>query len=347
MKKKATLNDIAKVIGLTKVSISKALRDHPDISENTKKKVKKIAEDMGYRPNLIARSLTSSRSKTLGVVVPKIAHNFFAQVVAGIQQYASSKEYEIVLTISEEDEQQERKHIETLVAMQVDGLLVSVSMETRNKEVFEWLREIQVPLVFFDRNIPGLGFNSVIIDDENSAAEGVNHLINMGCRNIAHLAGYDHVSIGRKRRIGYEKALKEKNLPLDESMIIEGGFNEEFGYEGFKKLRAKGIMPDGLLVVSFPVGLGACIAMREENPELMDNIQMMSFGDSGVSDIVSYPQFYIDQSGLAIGQRSAKLLVKEISGKIKPADHIEYIKTNIKKTGRLSTLNATQLFQTR
>ncbi|MEX0687025.1 MAG: LacI family DNA-binding transcriptional regulator [Balneolales bacterium] len=343
MKKKTTLNDIAHRMGLSKVSISKALRNHPDISENTKKKVRVLAKDMGYRPNLIARSLTSASSKTLGVIVPKIAHNFFAQVVAGIQQYANTMEYEIVLTVSDENESQEQKHIERLVAMQVDGLLVSVSMETRNYEIFNWLQEIQIPLVFFDRHIPGMGFNSVIIDDEAASIEAVDFLFNRGCKKIAHLAGYNHVSIGHKRRMGYEKGLNKYDLPVDDSMIIEGGFSEKFGYQGFKKIYSQGVKPDGILAVSFPVGLGAYIAMREVNPILMENIQILTFGDSGIGGVVSYPQYYLDQSGIEMGRRSAELLIKEIQGEIKPEGIIHFIETRIIDTGNISLVLAENL----
>jgi LacI family transcriptional regulator len=210
MKKKATLNDIAKVVGLTKVSISKALRDHPDISESTKVKVKEIAQELGYRPNLIARSLIFSRTRTLGVIVPKIAHNFFAHVLAGIQKTANDQGYDIVLSVSDEDDKLEKRHLENLVSMQVEGLLISVSMATKNKEVFEWIRGMQIPLVFFDRHIPGLGFNSVIVDDEGASQHAVEQLIDRGKTNIAHIGGFEWVEIGRKRRAGYQKALEKR-----------------------------------------------------------------------------------------------------------------------------------------
>lgn len=334
MKKKVTLNDIATRLNLTKVSISKALRNHPDISDDTKKKVQEIARELGYRPNLIARSLTSSKSKTLGVVVPKIAHNFFAHVVGGIQQYAKAHGYEIVLAVSEENEEIEKKHIESLVSMQVDGFLVSVSMETENSEIYKWLWDMQIPLVFFDRFIPGLGFNSVIIDDKNAALNGVEELIKRGSTRIAHLAGYDHVSIGKDRKIGYELALEKHGIPYDPDLVVEGGFGEESGYRGFKELISRGVSFDSLFTVTFPVGLGTYIAMREIDPEMIDNIRMLAFGDSGLRGILPYPQFYVDQPGIAIGRKAAELLIDEIAGKVKPENHLIYMETKFLETGQ-------------
>ncbi len=333
MRKKVTLKDIALRLNVTKVTVSKALRNHPDISDNTKQKVKEIADQLGYRPNLLARSLTSSRSKTIGVVVPKIAHNFFAHIVAGIQKHANANGYEIVLKLSEESEKLENKHIEGLLSMQVEGLLVSVSMETRNTDLYKWLRMMQVPLVFFDRNIMGIGFNSVIMDDRKAAKNGVAELLKRGCVNIAHLAGYQHVNIGKERLLGYKEALSENGSKPVMDMVVEGGFDEEAGYYGFKTLLKRRIVPDGLFTVTYPVGLGAYMAMQEIAPELMDDIKMLAFGDSGIRGAVPYPQYYIDQPALEMGKKAAELLINEIEGKIMACDHIEYIESKFLETG--------------
>ncbi|MFU8859689.1 MAG: LacI family DNA-binding transcriptional regulator [Cyclonatronaceae bacterium] len=333
MKKRATLNDIAKRMNLTKVSISKALRDHPDISESTRIKVREIAEEIGYRPNLIARSLTSSRTSTLGVVVPKIAHNFFAHVVAGIQKYANTRGYEIVLTVSEEDAELEKKHIEALVSMQVDGLLVSASMQTKQTDVYKWVKDLQIPLVFFDRYIPGLGFNSVAIDDREAARDGVDELIKKEYKRIAHIGGFDHVSIGQQRRLGYEDALKKHGIYPDPQLIVQGGFGETAGYNGFRELIDRKVEMDALFAVTFPVALGAYVAMREIDSTLIDKITVLAFGDSGIRGIVPYPQYYVDQPGMEIGQKATELLLKEIDGEIKPMDHLEHVPTRFLKTG--------------
>lgn len=342
MKKKVRLSDIAEKLNLSKVSVSKALRDHPDISDKRKKEVKEMALKIGYRPNLIARSLTSYKTKTLGVVVPKIAHNFFAHIVAGIQQVASEHDYKIVLMVSEESAKLEKQHIEVLVSMQVDGLLTSISMETENYEIFETIREMQVPLVFFDRHVENMGFNSVIVDDENVSHDGVSRLIKKGHTKIAHLAGYQQVNIGKYRRIGYERALKEKGLKVDPSYIIEGGFDEKSGYDGFKKLLTLDNLPDAIFAVTFPVALGVYFKMREVDPSLIDSIPVLSVGDTGLNGLIPYPQYYIEQNPHVIGERAADLLLKEIRGEIKPENHIEIVDTQFIETeNRKTFLTAT------
>jgi len=328
MKKKATLDDIAKVVGLTKVSISKALRDHPDISEATKVKVKEVAQSLGYRPNLIARSLTSSKTRTLGVIVPKIAHNFFAHIVAGIQKTANEQGYDIVLSVSDEDDKLEKRHLETLVAMQVEGLLISVSMATKCPDVFKWIRSLQIPLVFFDRHIPDLGFNAVIIDDEMASQHAVEQLIDRGLTNIAHIGGFEWVEIGRKRRLGYENALKSRGISLSAENLVDGGFGEMHGYNGFKQLLSQGAHPDAIFAVTYPVALGILKAMKELGNGYLQDIKVLTIGADELFSVFSYPQFYVDQPAIEIGQKACELLVSEIKGTIKPENKIFCIQTN-------------------
>jgi len=332
-KKKPTLADIARKLNLNKVSVSRALRDYPDISEKTKKKVRETAKVMGYMPNLVARSLASSCSKTIGVIVPQIAHNFFSRAVSGIQNIADSKGYEIVLSVSAESQELQIKQIQNLVAMQVDGLLISIAMETRDHSVFHWLREMQIPTVFFDRHIPDIGFNSVIIDDKKEAEKGVLNLIERGYKRIAHIAGDSHIVIGEKRRKGYEEALLKQGIQPDPDIIIEGGFGMDAGYLSFKKLMSKNVNFDALFVVTVSAGLGAYKAMEEIDPGLKDKITMMVFGDSGIGAVLPYPRFFINQSGITIGQKAIELLLSEIEGKIKPENLIEYVPTIVLEAG--------------
>lgn len=327
MKKKATLNDIAKVVGLTKVSISKALRDHPDISEATKKKVKKVAQELGYRPNLIARSLTFSKTRTIGVIVPKIAHNFFAHIVGGIQKTANDLGYDIVLSVSDEDDKLEKRHLENLVAMQVDGLLISVSMATKNTEVFEWIRGLQIPLVFFDRHIPGLGFNAVIVDDEGASQHAVEQLIDRGLTNIAHIGGFEWVEIGRKRRAGYQKALENRGIEIRTENLVDGGFGEIHGYDGFHQLIKQGGKPDAIFAVTYPVALGMLKAMRELKNGYLKDISVLTIGADEHFSVFAYPQYYVDQPAITIGERACNLLIKEIHGEEQPEEKIFYIDT--------------------
>src|SRR3972149_5549372 len=177
-----TLDDIAKRLSVSRVTVSKALRGHPDISAETTKKVRDIAAELGYSPNLMARNLSARRSQMLGFVVPKIAHFFFGSVIEAVYNTAFENNYEIILMVSQENPEREKKHLETLISMRVDGILISISAETKDFEVFERARSRGIPLIFVDR-VPyprAPGFSSVVVDDRGGSFQAVEHAIQVG-----------------------------------------------------------------------------------------------------------------------------------------------------------------------
>jgi len=233
MAPQVTLKDIAGRLKVSKVTVSKALRDHPDISAEKKDLIRETAQEMGYTPNFLARNLSSrksnTKSNTIGLVVPKIAHHFFATAIETIYSIAFDHGYEIMMAVSQEDAYYEQTHINTLLSMRVDGLLVSITEKTRDLKLFNLVKKKKIPLVFFDRVIHNLGFSSVTTDDRGGAYKAVKHAIEAGYTKIAHLAGFSYTNIGKERYIGYEDAMKEHNLPINPEWIIEGGFGEESG----------------------------------------------------------------------------------------------------------------------
>lgn len=318
---RVTLSDIAEHLDLTKVSISKALRDHPDISTETKKRVRETAQEMGYTPNRLARSLSTNESGTIGVVIPKITHNFFADALEGINTIASEQGYEIILCVSGESEKTEEQHLRTLLSLQVDGLLVSVSQETESRAIFEEILAEGVPLVFFDRVLDGVSASRVVVDDKSGAYEATKHAIRSGHRTVAHLAGLSHVAIGRDRRAGYEDALNDHGMVLDNRFVVEGGFGEADGYRGMKTLFERGVMPDAIFAVTFPVALGAGDAIRERLDVSQDDIQVYSFGQHGLNRFFKYPHVSVQQQAQMMGRKAMSLVDKEIAdGESEPTE---------------------------
>lgn len=323
MAKRVRLSDIAECLNITKVGVSKALRDHPDISAETRELVKRTAAEMGYMPNLLARSLSSKRSHTLGVVVPKIAHTFFSSVIEAIQEEATKEGYGIVLAVSNETAALERQHIERLLAMRVDGLLVSVSKEYPDLNVYERVRDMNVPLVFFDRHIEDLGFSSVTVDDWGGAFRAVEYMIAQGSTRVAHVAGTSKVGIGQKRRAGYEAALRKHGLPLREHWIVEGGFDEWHGYDAYVQILRSGDVPDAIFAVTFPVSLGVRGALREHRPDLLENTQITSFGMGGPNEFYVAPYACIRQRTGEMGRRAVRILLDEIEREVAvPPQHL-------------------------
>lgn len=309
--KNVRLVDIAKELNITKVSVSKALRNHSDISEDTKVKVKKMAKKLGYRPNLVARSLTSSKSKTIGVIIPKIAHFFFASAMEGIYKAAKKKGYEVFLGVSFEDEEQEEKLLETMMEMRVDGLLISVTEQTKSSDRFKELQNMGIDLVFFDRGIKKSGFSYIRAEDRKSAKMGVEKLIEMGYTDIAHLAGFDFSEIGRGRKMGYMDAMKEAGLKIDKNAVIEGGFSEDDGYSGFQTLLDNYGLPKALFTVTYPVGLGVLKCMKKNGID-PDAITILTFGRSDFNDYLYKPFLCVEQPTNLLGERATEKLIEEI-----------------------------------
>jgi LacI family transcriptional regulator len=321
MKKNVRLVDIAEKLDLTKVSISKALRDHPDISSETRKRVKKVAREMGYRPNLVARSLTSKKSQTIGVIIPKMANYFFAPVIDGIYNAANNSDYEVVLGISLEDEKLEKKHIESMLNMRVDGLLVSITEQTNNASRFNIVREMGIDLVFFDRGFSDAGFTYIKVDDRKSAKTGVKYLVDRGCKKIAHLSGYDSVEIGKERKAGYLEAMSEASVEISDTAIVDGGYSEKDGYLGLEKILNQYGKPEAIFAVTYPVGLGALDYMKDQgiNP---NEITILTFGGSEFNKHLVNPFICIEQPTYELGMVAFRQIGKEMNSESPPSPKI-------------------------
>lgn len=309
------LIDIAERLGISKVSVSKALRGQKDMAPATRDLIRKTAAEMGYVPNLLAQSLLSKRSNIIGVVVPKIRHAFFAEVIASIQEGAAQLGYEIVLGVSQEDASVEARHIETLLSMRVDGLLVSTTRDARRHGMFDRAAAIGVPLVFFDRApVAGTAHPSVLMADEDGAYSAIARAVARGCRRIAHLAGPATVNIGVDRRRGYERALAAHGLAVDPDLVVEGGFDEIDGYRGFGALWRSEKRPDAIYCVSAPVALGALDAMRAAAPEAVGRVLMIFFGLRDSIRFLPPPYLCIAQPAERIGREAIDSLMIAIAG---------------------------------
>jgi LacI family transcriptional regulator len=307
-----TLADIARELQVSKVTISKALRDHPDISSATKERVREVAKKLGYFPNYFARNLSSKKSGAIGVLVPKLTHHFFSTVIESIYDTALEHNYEVILMVSQEDSQRETLHLQTLISMRVDGLLISLSKMTPDLSIFKEIEKLSIPTVFFDRVLNQLDFSTVTTDDINGAYLLVKHAIGQGFRKIAHLAGYSHTNIGKARRQGYEEALHDHGIELPEEWIIEGGFAEKDGKEGFRKLMRSGNLPEMIFTVTYPVALGVISAAKAANLQIPEKLDLVCFGGSDYNKCV-YPSITcVEQPAKDLGNQATKLLLHQI-----------------------------------
>lgn len=315
-KKQITLADIAKKLDVSKVTVSKALRNHSDISEKTKIKVRELVKEMGYTPNILARSLSAKKTHTIGLVIPKINHHFFAEAIESIYSTAQARNYEIIMTVSQENTEHEKKHIRSLMAMRVDGILISVTETTKDKQIFKELKNKQKPLVFFDRVLEGVGYHCIVSDDEKGSYEIVKYAIEQGSRRIAHLGGYENTSIGQGRCNGYLKALTKMGIQPDSNLIIRGGFSVSDGYNGFMKLYKTGNLPELIFAVTFPVALGIYKAAEEVGLKIPTDIDVVSFGGSSYNQFLNPSITSIHQPAMEIGKMAVELLIDQIEEKL-------------------------------
>lgn len=305
-------SDIAKKLNISRVTVSKALRDHPDISKAMKKKIIETAGKMGYVPNLIARQLNSRRTFTIGVVVPDLENSFFSYIVDSMIDYATEHNYHVILTVSREKEIIEKQNIENLIGMRVDGLLVCLSQETKDKHMFEIVRKMKIPLVFFDRAFDNMKFSRVVFDDKPGAVNSLNRVIGEGYTKFASFAGYKTTNIGKERHEGFIEALTKNKIPVRKEWIIESGFEMKDGYESFRKLNISGNLPEVIFTVNDRVALGVYKAVKEAGLRIPEDIGIFGYGFSEITDFFDPQLTVINQDPRKMGYEAARLLIEEI-----------------------------------
>ncbi len=313
MEKRITIKDIARKLNLHHATVSRALRDDPRVTPETKSLVVSLAEELGYYPNLIAQSMTSKSTKTIGIIIPEIMHEFFGSVISGAEDVAFKNGYNIIVCQSSEKFEREVVNLRTLVSKQVDGLLVSISQETRDAEHFLFAQRSGIPLVFFNRLCEGVEAPTVIVDDYGGAISVMEHLIKTGRRRIAHFSGPSAISVSQNRFRAYIDALKKYNISIDEDLIIPGGFSEEDGVIAAHKLLQLGKkLPDAVFTVNDPVAIGALMCFKENKIKVPDDIAIAGFSDDRVSSFIEPPLTTVRQPTREMGEKAMQLLLSEI-----------------------------------
>lgn len=313
MSKSVTLKQIAAVANKTVSTVSMALSDHPHISPVTKAEIQKIAKRMGYTPNLIARKLSSHKKRTIGLVVPKVAHPFFSEAIEAIYDEAHQCGYDIFMMVSGEDATLEAHHIKTLLGLQVDGFLISVTEKTTDLAPFESILSKNKKLVFFDRIIESLGCSSVVCDDDQGCYNLVSFALDKGYTKVGHIAGYSNIYIGRERRRGFERALKDRNIAINPDWIVEGGFDQSDGYAGMMKLYKCGPLPQLICTVSFAAALGVLSAIHELGLSIPKDIDIISFGDSSYNSNIKPSLTAAHLDAKEIGRKAVDLLISQLT----------------------------------
>ncbi|MEO0584001.1 MAG: LacI family DNA-binding transcriptional regulator [Bacteroidota bacterium] len=315
-KKQVTLADLAQQLGISTATVSRALKDYPDISQETKKKVLELARELKYRPNSMAAGLRKRESHIIGVIIPSIVNHFFSSVIKGIMEVAYEADYRVMLCQTDESYAKEIADTDALFASRVDGLLVSLAHETQNYDHFDAFRDSGIPMVFFDKvpldnAMPGI--SKVVVDDYQGAFTSVEHLIQQGCTCIAHFHGPLSAYTSVNRYNGYKDALKKHGLPQHESLLLEcKDITFDEGREFVSRLREVHPECDGIFTVTDAVGMGAMMGLKAQGVHVPHDIAVIGFSDWQISAIVEPHLSSIAQPSLEMGRRATQLLLKEI-----------------------------------
>ncbi len=310
------LKDIAQDLGVSVVTVSKVLRNHSDISAETRERVLKRMKELNYRPNLAARALVTGRTCTMGLVVPDLVHPFFAEVAKGVSKVLRKMGYSLLIASSEEDAQLEQQELEQVLARRVDALIIASAQFT--VESFRRIEEQKLPYVLIDRQFSGLAANFIGVDDEAVGAIATEHLLEQGCKNIAHIRGPE-VSTSLGRLEGYRIALHRHGLCPAAGAIVIGRTGDETGevsgYEAMQKILALWPRPDGVFCYNDPVALGAMRAIFDAGLRVPQDIAIVGCGNLNYDALLRVPLSSVDQDSLAIGERAGELALELIDSK--------------------------------
>lgn len=308
-----TIKDIARQLGISKSTVSRALSGHSDINEETKKRVLELATRLEYQPNIIAVNLKQQRTNTIGVIIPETVNRFFAKAVGGIQHAANLAGFNVIICQSDESLVTEKKNLQALLASRVDGLLVSVSGETDHFDHFETVINKGMPIVFFDRVIESFAVSQVISNNYDISKEATQHLIKQGCRRIAIIAGPQHLSNSRNRFRGYLDALKEADIPLQERLILHSNFKLVRVGEFARYLATLKEKPDAVFAINDMAALEMMHIFKNMGLKIPDDIAIVGFNNEAICKYVDPPLSSIEHPADELGKMAAELLIGQIT----------------------------------
>lgn len=330
MGKRITLKHIANQFDVSIATVSKALSDSYEISAKTKEKIQQYAKEHHYTPNSVALSLLNKKTKTIGVIIPNIMNNFFAKVFVGIEEKATENGYSLISCISNESYEKELKTMELLKNGTLDGFILSLAEETQAKGDYQHLKNTineGVPMVMFDRVTEDIECDKVIVDDYEGARHATNHLIKTGCKRIALISVIHNLSVGKLRAKGYEQALTENQIEIDQKLIVNIGKREDFETAMKIVLADKSI--DGLLCLEESSAVQSLEIVKRMGYGIPDDMSIICFTNGKLPQYVSPKITTISQHGKYIGETAAQILINRLEGNADAPFQTKVIKTSL------------------
>ena len=313
------MKDIARDLGVSVITISKVLRNHPDVGDETRERVLARVKELDYRPNLAARSLATGRTYLIGLVVPDLLHPFFAEIAKALSEVLRESGYYLIVSSSDEDSDLEEQEIDQLLARRLDTLIIASCRTT--VDLFFRIEKQNTPYVLVDRALPGLPANFVGVDDVAVGILATKHLIEMGCKRIAHIRGPE-TSPGVRRVEGYKRALTQGGLKVIDDYIISEPKGDvearQRGAEAMRQLFSLKPRPDGVFCFNDPIAMGAMNYSLDQGVRIPEDLAVIGCGNLHYDDALSVPLSSIDQHSRRIGQEAARIALGILNSKVAP-----------------------------
>lgn len=311
--KEITLKEIAQKLGISITTVSKALKNYPDVSEKTRNAVLELSKSLHYTPNSFAVNLRTKESKTIGLIIPEVVHHFFSNVIKGIIAEAEENGYLVIILQSNESIDLEIKQVDLLVNKRVDGILISLSNESNDDEHLKEIIRKDIPFVMFDKISKLINCSKVIINDQKAAFDATEHLIQKGCKKIAHIRGPVNPQNAVDRFLGYKKALEKNNIVYDSKLVYTcKGSSFEEGYDFCKQIIEEHPDVDGIFGVTDIVAIGVINYLNEHHISVPEQVKVIGFSNWFMGQVITPKLSTVDQPGFEMGIESFKLLLEEM-----------------------------------
>lgn len=320
-KHRVSLKDLAKELGVSIATVSRALRSSSEIGKEMQQRVKALARERNYRPNPFAQSLRREAPRIIGVVVPNLVTHHYAAVLDGIEDEASKSGYSVISANSREDFKAEAHAIDNLISMHVEGIIACLAQDTTDYSHFEELADMGIPLVFFGRTCLSEKFSSVTANGDEAAQMATQHLIDTGSRRIAFIGGPNHLDMVRRRKHGYLEALRENRIPIDRTLVACGKIDYDFALQSTIEMLKREDRPDAIIAFNDIFTFAAFSAIKEVGLSIPDDVALIGFTDDAHAAYVTPRMSVIEDRAYLMGTTACKLLLKNIAG-----DHTIYRK---------------------
>lgn len=312
--KHTSLKDIAQALGVSVPTVSRALKDSPDISRALCEKAKRMAREMNYRPNPFALSLRKNAPRIIGVVVPDIVTHFFASILNGIENMAVKNGYFVIITTSHESYEHEKRNVENLVNMRVEGIIACLSQETTDYSHFAELKDINMPLIMFDRVCLTDQFSSVVADGEHSAQMATQHLLDNGCKRVAFIGGANHLDIVKRRKHGYLEALRNNKMPIEKELVVCRKIDYEEGKIAAETLLALPNPPDAILAMNDTLAFAAIEVIKSHGLRVPNDVALIGYTDEQHANYIEPKLSAVSHQTYEMGETACLLLIDQIRG---------------------------------